>query len=114
MIFYKNGEAQGVAFADIHAGSYFPTVSIHKSATVSINFGPNFKHPDILSEAKAKGVSSECLQLAFFLISITFLFLLFLLQMHDRVEELISEQSLSDLLYLTENEGRLRLDNLNM
>lgn len=33
-------------------------------------------------------------------------------QMYERVEELICEQSLSDLLYLTENEGRLRLDNL--
>lgn len=34
--------------------------------------------------------------------------------MYDRVEELICEQSLSDLLYLTENEGRLRLDNFNI
>lgn len=32
--------------------------------------------------------------------------------MSDRVEDLISEQSLSDMLYYTENDGKLRLDNL--
>ncbi|XP_053946148.1 set1/Ash2 histone methyltransferase complex subunit ASH2 isoform X4 [Anastrepha ludens] len=86
--FFKNGKSQGVAFTDIYGGSYYPTVSIHKSATVSVNFGPTFKHPEVLSEYKAKG-------------------------MCERVEELISEQCLSDLLYLTENDGRLRLDNFN-
>ncbi|XP_075150139.1 set1/Ash2 histone methyltransferase complex subunit ash2 isoform X1 [Haematobia irritans] len=87
--FFKNGQSQGVAFSDIFAGSYYPTISIHKSATVSVNFGPSFKHPDVLTNHKAKG-------------------------MFERVEELICEQSLSDLLYLTENEGRLRLDNFNI
>ena len=33
-----------------------------------------------------------------------------LLQMHEKAEEAIAEQSLADILYLTENEGRLRLD----
>ncbi|XP_046806681.1 set1/Ash2 histone methyltransferase complex subunit ASH2 isoform X3 [Lucilia cuprina] len=87
--FFKNGQSQGVAFSDIYAGSYYPTISIHKSATVSVNFGPTFKYPEILTNYKAKG-------------------------MYDRVEELICEQSLSDLLYLTENEGRLRLDNFSI
>ncbi|XP_073818714.1 set1/Ash2 histone methyltransferase complex subunit ash2 isoform X3 [Musca autumnalis] len=87
--FFKNGQSQGVAFSDIYAGSYYPTISIHKSATVSVNFGPSFKYPEVLNNYKAKG-------------------------MYERVEELICEQSLSDLLYLTENEGRLRLDNFNI
>nr|XP_036212893.1 set1/Ash2 histone methyltransferase complex subunit ASH2 isoform X6 [Bactrocera oleae] len=86
--YFKNGKSQGVAFTDIYGGSYYPTLSIHKSATVSVNFGPNFKHPEVLSELKAKG-------------------------MCERVEELISEQCLSDILYLTENDGKLRLDNFN-
>ncbi|XP_071808635.1 set1/Ash2 histone methyltransferase complex subunit ASH2-like [Asterias amurensis] len=43
--FYKNGESQGVAFEDIFEGTYYPAISLHKSCTVSINFGPNFKHP---------------------------------------------------------------------
>lgn len=55
--FFKNGVSQGVAFEDIYAGSYFPAISIHKSATVSVNFGPAFKYPTLLSERKAKGVS---------------------------------------------------------
>lgn len=57
--FFKNGQTQGVAFSDIFAGSYYPTISIHKSATVSVNFGPSFKYPDILTTQKAKGVSNN-------------------------------------------------------
>ncbi|KAL9899009.1 set1/Ash2 histone methyltransferase complex subunit ash2 isoform 1-T1 [Glossina fuscipes fuscipes] len=87
--FFKNGQSQGIAFTDIYAGSYYPSISIHRNATVSINFGPNFKNSNALSKHRAKG-------------------------MFERVEELISEQVFSDLLYLTENEGRLRLDNFNV
>lgn len=32
------------------------------------------------------------------------------LQMNEKAEEAISEQSMADLLYLTENDGKLRLD----
>jgi len=31
--------------------------------------------------------------------------------MHERVEGQVIEQTMADLLYLTENEGRLLLDN---
>lgn len=57
MEFFKNGKSQGVAFKDFYAGSYYPAISIYKSATISINFGPNFKHPEILVDTQAKGVS---------------------------------------------------------
>jgi len=30
--------------------------------------------------------------------------------MHEKAEEAIAEQSMADILYLTENEGKLRLD----
>lgn len=30
--------------------------------------------------------------------------------MHERAEESIAEQAMADMLYLTENQGRLRLD----
>ncbi|KAH8265089.1 hypothetical protein KR044_003516 [Drosophila immigrans] len=86
---FKNGQSQGVAFEDIYAGSYFPAISIHKSATVSVNFGPSFKYSAVLNDRKAKG-------------------------MNERVEELITEQCLADTLYLTENDGRLRLDNMSL
>lgn len=49
LIFFKNGESQGEAFLDIYAGSYYPALSIHKSATVTINFGPTFKCPPVTS-----------------------------------------------------------------
>lgn len=44
IIFFKNGVCQGEAFLDIYGGAYYPTISVHKSATVSVNFGPNFRY----------------------------------------------------------------------
>ena len=55
LIFYKNGVSQAVAFNDVYGGHYFPTLSLHKSATVSVNFGPNFKYPP--SDTQFRGVS---------------------------------------------------------
>lgn len=43
IVFYKNGINQGEAFFNVNRGAYYPTISVHKSATVSVNFGPNFK-----------------------------------------------------------------------
>ncbi|KDR18916.1 set1/Ash2 histone methyltransferase complex subunit ASH2 isoform X1 [Zootermopsis nevadensis] len=83
LIFFKNGVCQGVAFTDMYGGHYFPTLSLHKSATVSVNFGPNFKYPP--SNMSFRG-------------------------MCEKAEEAICEQTMADLLYLTENEGKLRLD----
>lgn len=45
MIFYKNGVNQGVAFENLFEGIYFPAISLYKSCTVSVNFGPHFKYP---------------------------------------------------------------------
>ncbi|KAI3361889.1 hypothetical protein L3Q82_002212 [Scortum barcoo] len=45
MIFYKNGVNQGVAFENLFEGMYFPAISLYKSCTVSVNFGPHFKYP---------------------------------------------------------------------
>ncbi|KAF0038837.1 hypothetical protein F2P81_009321 [Scophthalmus maximus] len=45
MIFYKNGVSQGVAFENLFEGLYFPAISLYKGCTVSVNFGPHFKHP---------------------------------------------------------------------
>ncbi|XP_072396804.1 set1/Ash2 histone methyltransferase complex subunit ASH2 isoform X1 [Diabrotica undecimpunctata] len=85
IIFFKNGECQGVAYQDIHQGSYYPTLSLYKNITVSVNFGPNFKYPPPIEQYNYKPVS-------------------------DRGEEAISDQALADLVYLIENEGKLRLD----
>lgn len=35
-------------------------------------------------------------------------------QMYERVEELICEQSLADMMYFTENDGKLRLDTFSL
>ncbi|XP_048479107.1 set1/Ash2 histone methyltransferase complex subunit ASH2 isoform X3 [Plutella xylostella] len=86
--FFKNGECQGEAFADIYEGCYYPSVSLHKNITVSVNFGPNFKCPP-LGDYTFRPMS-------------------------EKAEEAICEQTMADLLYLTENEGKLRLDNFNL
>lgn len=61
IVFFKNGESQGEAFVDINAGAYYPAISIFKNATVSVNFGPNFKYQEIEEEFKCKGVSKSLL-----------------------------------------------------
>jgi hypothetical protein len=44
--FAKNGRAQGNAFTDIPAGTYYPSVSLYNGATVRVNFGATpFAHP---------------------------------------------------------------------
>lgn len=55
--FFKNGESQGAAFGNIYGGAYYPAISIYKNATVSVNFGPNFKYPDVEEDFRCKGVS---------------------------------------------------------
>jgi Set1/Ash2 histone methyltransferase complex subunit ASH2 len=58
--FFKNGVCQGVAFENIYAGAYYPSISIHKGANVSMNFGTDsFKYPEILKEFNCKPVSWE-------------------------------------------------------
>ncbi|XP_072939458.1 set1/Ash2 histone methyltransferase complex subunit ASH2 isoform X2 [Epargyreus clarus] len=88
IFFFKNGECQGEAFVDIYQGCYYPSVSLHKNITVSVNFGPNFKYPPNTNYAYRP--------------------------MSEKAEEAICEQTMADLLYLTENEGKLRLDNFNL
>lgn len=83
--FFKNGEFQGVAFEEIYAGSYYPSISVHKNATVSLNFGrDSFKYPSILDKFNCK-------------------------PMKDRVEEFICEQTMADMFFFTEMDGKLIL-----
>lgn len=58
VMYFKNGEPQGTAFENIYGGAYYPAISIYKNATVSVNFGPNFKYPDIEADFRCKGVST--------------------------------------------------------
>lgn len=57
ILFFKNGKSQGIAFENINGGAYYPAISIYKNATVSVNFGPSFKYPEIEQRFKCKGVS---------------------------------------------------------
>ncbi|KAL1432020.1 hypothetical protein MTO96_013690 [Rhipicephalus appendiculatus] len=81
--FYKNGECIGTAWKDIYEGMYYPAVSLYKGCTVRLNFGPNFKY-------KPKDV--PCMG------------------MHESVDKVIVQQTVSDMLYLVENESQMRLD----
>lgn len=57
IICFKNGQCQGVAFENIYQGPYFPTISLFKNVTVSVNFGPNFKYPPLVEEFRYRAVS---------------------------------------------------------
>lgn len=49
--FVRNGALQGVAFRDVAEGKYYPAGSLYtlpeqtEGATLTFNFGPNFKYP---------------------------------------------------------------------
>lgn len=84
IVFYKNGQNLGTAFENIYGGTYYPAISLYKSCTVTMNFGPKFKHPPM---EEFKG-------------------------MYQAAHEAIIEQTMTDLLFFTENKGKLRLDNI--
>ena len=84
--FYKNGKSLGAAYQDIYAGEYFPGVGLYKNAHIKYNFGPKFK---FRPEEAAAGYKPLC----------------------DRVKELEVEQTMADMLYFTDHEGKLRIDN---
>lgn len=42
--FFVNGVDQGVAYAKLPPGTYFPAVSVYKAGQVTANFGPSFAH----------------------------------------------------------------------
>ncbi|KAJ3163575.1 transcription factor, contains a PHD finger motif [Geranomyces michiganensis] len=42
--FWRNGECLGVAFRDIPRGKYHPAISLYRGASVTLNFGPEFRY----------------------------------------------------------------------
>uniref|UniRef100_A0A1I7UUP3 B30.2/SPRY domain-containing protein n=1 Tax=Caenorhabditis tropicalis TaxID=1561998 RepID=A0A1I7UUP3_9PELO len=74
--FFHNGKSCGKAYENVFCGMYFPSVSLFKNATVTMNFGPKFK-------SLPRGASG----------------------MYLRAAEQQHEQTLSDLLYLVSKEG---------
>ncbi|XP_014671616.1 PREDICTED: set1/Ash2 histone methyltransferase complex subunit ASH2-like [Priapulus caudatus] len=84
VVFYKNGRCQGTAFVDVHAGCYYPAVSLYRGCTVTVNFGPSFRCPP--RDGVRYRPVSEC------------------------ATETIAQQTLSDLLFFVENEGKLTLE----
>lgn len=81
--FYKNGDPQGTAFFNMFEGIYYPAVSLYKNCTVSVNFGPNFTYPPDDVDFSP---------------------------MSDRAASVVAEQTLSDLLFFVEYEGKLTLE----
>ncbi|KAL5477079.1 hypothetical protein EMCRGX_G023821 [Ephydatia muelleri] len=59
IIFYKNGVSQGVAFNDLGSGTYYPALSFYKAGTVTVNFGPEFKHPPTDIEFRPMSEAAE-------------------------------------------------------
>merc|ERR1739838_1099224 len=81
VIFFKNGKSYGDAFKEIYGGVYYPSVSLYKNINVSVNFGPKFKHPP--KNMTFRGMNERC-------------------------DEAMAEQTMADLTYLVENDGKLR------
>ncbi|XP_043226696.1 set1/Ash2 histone methyltransferase complex subunit ASH2-like [Amphibalanus amphitrite] len=81
--FYKNGKLQGQTFHNLYGSDYYPAVSVYRGITVTVNFGPAFKHPprDVAFRA-----------------------------VYERAEEHAVQQALSDVAWLTEHEGKLSID----
>lgn len=73
--FFHNGKSCGKAYENIYAGTYFPSVSLFKNATVTMNLGPKYK-------SLPHGTTG----------------------IHMRAEEQQHEQALSDMLYLVSSE----------
>lgn len=44
ILFFRNGEPQGVAFRGLPAGVYYPALSPYPGSAVRANFGPRFAH----------------------------------------------------------------------
>ncbi|CAG7836975.1 unnamed protein product [Allacma fusca] len=86
IICFKNGKYQGVAYENIFEGVYYPAVSLYKGCTVNVNFGPDFWTEPGQVDFPHRG-------------------------MFERAEQAIVEQTTSDLHFLTENHGKLRLEN---
>jgi len=85
ILFFLNGKPLGEAFTDIYGGDYYPAIATYKHARVKVNFGPKFRcPPQITKTTKWKPMSA-------------------------RGEEATVEQTLSDMKFFTEYEGRLTL-----
>ncbi|CAG0883343.1 unnamed protein product [Cyprideis torosa] len=81
--FFRNGEDMRVAFEGIYDGQYYPALGLYRAVTVSLNFGPDFKFPPPLRDARP---------------------------FSDRAQEYVKELSKADTAYLTENYNTLRLE----
>lgn len=115
IIYYKNGECFNESAVDLYDGKYFPTVSLYKNCTLSLNFGPNFKYPPPQTDDfKYKGVCR-----LYTIIHFKWLNNSILLnknkkcfQVWERAGEAICEQTLADISFLTINEGKLKLSDI--
>ena len=95
LVCYRNGEETGTMFIDVNAGIYYPAASLYKNATVTFNFGPNFRYPP----NNTKPTASSALITSF-----------------KAVQELADEssilQTVSDILYFTEKSDSLKVTDL--
>jgi len=86
--FFKNGESLGEAFTEVYAGEYFPAVALYKYSKLKMNFGPKFRHPP-------KGVAG-------------------FKPMSERARDMEVEQTVADMRFFSQMDGRLTIDNYFM
>uniref|UniRef100_A0A834VC68 Set1/Ash2 histone methyltransferase complex subunit ASH2 n=1 Tax=Sarcoptes scabiei TaxID=52283 RepID=A0A834VC68_SARSC len=86
IVFYKNGVKIGTAFENIYGGYYYPAAGLYKEISITLNFGPDFTYPP---NDEFKDIYRPIC---------------------ERVLDALMEQTLSDLVYLVENEDKLNLE----
>lgn len=91
IVFFKNGECMGEAFADLYEGDYIPSFSGYKCPKLKLNFGPKFRYPP------SKGGAYKQYR-----------------PMSARADQAAIEQSLADMRFFTEREGKLSLNDYFM
>ena len=87
--YFLNGKSLGVAFTDIYAGEYHPSIGLYRAAHVKFNFGPRFK----FAPPATGGVTYR--------------------PMCERARDLEVEQAMADMRFFSENSA-LKIDDYYM
>lgn len=83
--FFKNGNHLGTAFENVYDGFYYPAAGLYKNISLTFNFGPDFECPPQNFDREFRPMSDAVLQ--------------------SQVE-----QTLSEIIYFVENEGKISLE----
>lgn len=97
--FFKNGMPLGIAFDNLFEGHYFPSISLYKNCTVSVNFGPRFRFPPVA--IKSENSSGDVFQAPYIDYS----------PAQDIVDVNIIDHLLADIIFIVDKEIPIKGEN---